>query len=166
MKKNKTFIKTLNLILTGLLVILGFSNCEPRMEYGTPNADYSVKGKVVNKEDSKPVEGIRIGYGNYPGPICMYGVLPVAYTPLAADTTNVNGEYDFTGNFTLGDISEDDTPIYVQDIDGDENGLFRDTVINVNFENAVRTGKKTDWYDGELTVNLDVELTPKKEGNE
>jgi len=166
MKKNKTLIKTLNLVLTSLLAIFGFSNCEPRLEYGTPNADYSVKGKVVNKEDSKPVKGIRVGYRPFPEMALMYGVLPVPYKPLAADTTNVNGEYDFTGNFTLGDISEDDTPIYVQDIDGDENGLFRDTVINVNFENAVRTGKKTDWYDGELTVNLDVELTPKKEGNE
>ena len=166
MRRNKSLIKTLNWFLAGLLAILGFSNCEPRMEYGTPNADYTVKGTVVNKEDSKPVKGIRIGYGYYPGPICMYGVLPAPYTQLAADTSDTTGDYKLTQEFYAGDIHENETPVYIQDIDGNENGLFRDTVININFDNATRSGKRTDWYEGELTIEFDIELTPKKEGNE
>ncbi|MEA4935818.1 MAG: radical SAM-associated putative lipoprotein [Paludibacter sp.] len=166
MKKNKSLIKTLNWVLAGLLAILGFSNCEPRVEYGTPNASYTVKGKVVNKEDLKPIKGIRIGYGLYPGPVLMYGVIPAPYTQLAADSSNITGDYKLTQKFYAGDIPENETPVYVQDVDGNENGLFRDTVINVNFDNATRSGKRTDWYEGELSIELDIELTPKKEGNE
>lgn len=166
MKNYQSFFKTLNIFLTGLLAIFGFSNCEPRMEYGTPNADYTVKGKVLNKADMKPVKGIRVGYTPFPGAVVMYGVLPMTYNPSIADTTDTAGAYKLTQNFSIGEIQAPEVPVYIQDIDGTENGLFQDTTIHVNFENAVKTGKGTDWYDGELTVNLDVELTPKKEGNE
>jgi hypothetical protein len=37
--------------------IFGFSNCEdPREEYGVPHADYNLKGKVIDKSDSKPLK--------------------------------------------------------------------------------------------------------------
>jgi putative lipoprotein (rSAM/lipoprotein system) len=166
MKKRNTFFKTLNIVLTGLLAIFGFSNCEPRMEYGTPNADYTVKGKVLNKVDSKPVKGIRVGYRPFPGAVTMYGVLPMPYTLMAADTTDTAGDYKVKENFMPGILNEKEVPVYIQDIDGTENGLFQDTTINVNFENAVKTGKRTDWYDGELTIELEVKLTPKEAGNE
>lgn len=166
MKKYQSFFKTLNIFLTGLLAIFGFSNCEPRMEYGTPNADYTVKGKVLNKVDSKPVKGIRVGYTPFPGAVTMYGVLPMPYNPSIADTTDTAGDYKLTQNYGIGEIQGPEVPVYIQDIDGIENGLFQDTTINVNFENAVKTGKRTDWYDGELTIELEVKLTPKEAGNE
>lgn len=55
--------KWMNTLLAALLALLGFSSCEePRVEYGAPNADYTVKGKVVNKVNQQPVKGIRVGY--------------------------------------------------------------------------------------------------------
>ncbi|HRZ96948.1 MAG TPA: radical SAM-associated putative lipoprotein [Paludibacter sp.] len=166
MRISKTFIRILNGILAGLLVLLGFSNCEPMDEYGVPNADYNLKGKVVDKANAKPIKGIRIGFSPYPKAVLMYGVMPMEYRNYAADTTDTKGEYNFTQKFYAGDIPEGDIPVYVEDIDGNENGLYRDTVINVNFEDATRSGKQKNWYDGKLTLNADIELTKKTEGND
>ena len=51
MKMKKQIIRLINISLATMLVLLGFSNCEPRVEYGVPNADYTVKGKIVDKAD-------------------------------------------------------------------------------------------------------------------
>lgn len=49
---------------------------------------------------------------------------------------------------------DDEITVYVVDINGNENGLYRDTVINVSFENAVKSGKTKKWYVGKLTLNV------------
>lgn len=166
MKISKAFIKTSNWILATLLTLLGFSNCEPQVEYGVPNADYSVKGTVVDKVSSKPIKGIRVGFSSAPQIMLMYGVMPTPYRTYKADTTDIKGVYDLTQHFDIGEIPENATPVFVQDIDGAKNGLYRDTVILVNFENAVRTGKQKNWDKGTLTVKQNIELTPKKDSNE
>ena len=160
----KSFIRVFNLFLATLLTLLGFSNCtEPEVEYGVPNADYTVKGIVVNKTDAKPVKGIRIGFSRvYPEPVLMYGVVPQPYRSIKADTTDLQGAYKLSDNFSVGEIQENILPVYVQDIDGDENGAFNDTILNVDFENVKKTGKSTNWYDGEYSIDVKVELTKKK----
>ena len=159
--------KWMNTLLAALLALLGFNSCEePRVEYGTPNADYTVKGKVVNKVNQQPVKGIRVGYSVYQGPLLMYGVLPTPFRPLAADTTETAGTYKFTNRFSAGEIRENEVPVFVQDVDGEANGLFRDTVITVDFDKAVKSGKSKGWYQGERTLELNVELEPEKEGDE
>lgn len=163
----KSFIRGMNVVLAALLALLGFSNCEPQEEYGVPNADYTVKGVVVDKTDVKPIKGIRIGFSRvYPEPVLMYGVMPQPYRSFLADTTDVKGEFKLSDNFTIGEIPENNLPLYIQDIDGAENGLYNDTVLNIDFENAKNTGKTKNWYDGEYTLDVNVELTKKKEGNE
>ncbi len=154
MKFKKNLIRLTNLLLSSILIIFGFSNCdEPRMEYGVPSADYNVKGKVIDKADTKPIKGIRVAFSPYPQAITMYGILPVPYRTYAADTTDTAGAYDLTDNFTVGEIQNDTIPVYIQDIDGTENGLYRDTVIN--------SGKSTGWYDGKFTVEKNIELRRK-----
>ena len=165
MSMSKTFIRILNWTLAVLLVLLGFSNCDPVDEYGVPNADYNLKGKVVDMADAKPIKGIRIGYyGGYINQVDMYKVSRNPNVRFNADTTDVKGEYNFTQNSAI--IPDDEITVYVVDIDGDENGLYRDTVINVNFENAAKSGKTRNWYGGKLSLNLDIELTKKIEGIE
>lgn len=165
MNISKTFIRILNWTLAVLLVLLGFSNCEPMDEYGVPNADYNLKGKVVDKADAKPIKGIRIGYyGGYINQANMYKVSRNPNVRFNADTTDIKGEYNFTQNSAI--IPDGEIQVYVRDIDGNENGLYRDTVINANFENAVKSGKTKNWYVGKLTLNVDIELTKKVEGND
>jgi len=160
----KSFIRGINLVLAALLTMLGFSKCtEPEVEYGVPNADYTVKGSVVDKADSKPIKGIRIGFVRvYPEPVLMYGVMPQPYRSLKADTTDVNGTYNLSDKFTIGQIQDNILPVFVQDIDGTENGLYNDTILNVDFENVKPTGKAKNWYEGEYTLDVKVELTKKK----
>jgi putative lipoprotein (rSAM/lipoprotein system) len=96
----------------------------------------------------------------------MYGVIPTPYRPLATDTSEVDGTYRVSQRISAGELQNNMLPVYVEDIDGDENGLYRDTTIVVDFENAVRSGKKKGWYDGERTVELKVELQPKLKHDE
>lgn len=162
MKIKKNLIRLANIFLASLLAIFGFSNCEDvRMEYGVPNADYNLKGKVTDKSDSKPIKGIRVAFSPYPQAVTMYGILPAQYRSYKADTTDVSGTYDLTDNFSIGEIQNDTIPVYVQDIDGEENGLYQDTLIKVDFKDAVRSGKRTDWYDGKFTVEKNIELKRK-----
>ncbi len=157
----------MNWVLSGLLVLFGFTNCDAPMEYGTPNADYTLKGKVIDKADAKPIKGIRVGYSPYPSAVVMYGVPSTTYyRTLAADTTAAEGQYKLTEKFYIGEVREDSVAVYVQDIDGAENGSYRDTVLYVDFEDAELSGKAGNWYSGELTIEKNIELDKKTESNE
>lgn len=160
-------MRWMNAFLAALLVVLGFSTCdEPRVEYGVPTAGYTVKGKVVNKQTQQPIKGIRVGYSQYKGPVLMYGVLPTPYRPIAADTTETTGAYRFRQVFAAGEIRENEVPVYVEDVDGAMNGRYRDTVLTIDFGLAVRSGKSKGWYDGERTLELNVELNPETQQDE
>lgn len=57
----KIALKTYGKILAFILSFFGLSSCEiiePRVEYGTPSADYIVKGKVSDKFTNQPIKGI------------------------------------------------------------------------------------------------------------
>ena len=81
-KINRVIIKGINLALAGILSLLGFVGCQknaPLDEYGSPYADYTVKGTVVNKATGKPIEGIRVGYDPMNWAIAMYGVIATIF---------------------------------------------------------------------------------------
>jgi len=137
MKINRAFIKGTNWALAGLLSMLGFTGCIlPQMEYGTPNAKYTVKGTVVNKADGKPIEGIRVGYSSAFVSVAMYGTLPASYTPKTYVTTNSKGEFNLADRYNNVDSLMDNNgqvPVYVEDIDGEKNGLFQSDTLKVDF---------------------------------
>jgi len=161
MKINRAFIKGTNWALAGLISMLGFSGCEGLKEYGAPTVDYTVKGTVVNKADGKPIEGIRVGYDGLPGPYLMYGTVPTPYTPKASVTTDAKGEFTLTEN--TSPVSGQTVSVYVDDIDGEKNGLFQSDVLQVDFSNAQQTKKSDNWYEGEFTVTVNVELNEFKD---
>lgn len=151
-------LRIFNLVLAFALSLFGFSNCDDvRVEYGVPNADYVVKGKITDKTNAKPIKGIRIGFSPYPGIMVMYGVMPTPYRSTKADTTDISGNYEFSDNI----FPTDEITVYVQDVDGSENGLYNDTTINLDIENAAISGKKRDWYDGKFTFEKNIQLRPK-----
>ena len=165
MKINRTFIKGTNWALAGLLGLLGFSNCvkEPLYEYGTPHADYTVKGTVVNKATGKPIEGIRVAYGPEPTPVPMYGVIYTPFQPKDYVISDAKGEFKLTDssynvNYYLTNAN-DQISVYVDDIDGEKNGLFQSEILQVDFSNATQTKKASGWYSGEFTVTENVQLT-------
>jgi len=170
MKINRAFIKGTNWALAGLISLLGFSGCDKMgsgsgsVEYGTPKADYTVKGSVVNKATGKPIEGIQVTYDPGPVAIPMYGVIPAPYEPKAAVTTDNKGEFKLTGYAFPLSMQSSQTPVYVHDIDGEKNGLFKSDTLQIDFSKAERTKKpQGGWYEGEYTVTVKVELTEIKD---
>ena len=163
MKINKIIFKGINLALAGILSLLGFVGCvkhEP-IEYGSPHADYTVKGTVVNKATGKPIEGIRGTY-NTKTFGTMYGVIPTPYTPKSYVFTNPNGEFKLTDRFVAGEYIIVDgnvnIMVYLEDVDGEENGLFLSVNQLVDFSKAEQSGKPKNWYEGEYTLNVNFEM--------
>ncbi|MDR1723361.1 MAG: radical SAM-associated putative lipoprotein [Tannerella sp.] len=156
----RPLIKGTNWALAGILTVLGFNSCdifnsEEPVEYGSPNADYTVKGKVVNKANGKAIKGIKVEYTSPVVP--EYGAPSTSYQYLEKSVvTDDNGNFKLTANDFPGVIASQ--PVYISDIDGEANGSFADTTVVVDFKTAEQTKKGSNWYSGEYTVNLDVEL--------
>jgi putative lipoprotein (rSAM/lipoprotein system) len=154
-------MKGANWILAGVLTLLGFSGCNRfgEDEYGTPHADYTVKGTVVNRATGRPVKGIRVSYINPEQVIAMYGVPPAEYNERLSDSTDGAGSFSITTDM----LEENPVPVYVLDMDGGENGgFFGAESLEVDFSGAAHSGKRSGWYEGEYTVTLKVELTEKQ----
>jgi putative lipoprotein (rSAM/lipoprotein system) len=157
-KLNHSFSKGINTVLVVLLGVFGFTGCEliqtNRMEYGTPTADFKVKGAVVNAVDKKPVEGIQVKiidkYTDVDGKEYI--------TFQSKSITDAQGNFEIyeKNAFAYGTLTA-----RVSDI---ENGLFEDKDIEFDFKDAEKTKSGKGWYSGELTKTLNVELTPKEEG--
>ena len=164
MKTKILFIKCTNWILAGLIGLLGFAGslifgC---VEYGSPSADYTVKGAVVNNATGKPIKGIRVGYFPEVWDEDIYGPYPENYRGRESNAyviTNTKGGFKLTANrFPLGSNNKI-LPVYVEDIDEEENGLFQSKMVEADFEKSVHSGKPGTWYEGEYTVTKTIKLT-------
>jgi len=159
----RAFLKKINWTLAGILGLLGFTGCDiiqQNYEYGSPHADYTVKGAVVNKATKKPIEGIRVGYRNPDIVNAMYGSPPASYEMKSQVITNAKGEFKLSNQFFPEKYKI--LPVYVEDIDGEKNGSFQSETLQVNFKDAVHSGKPKSWYKGEYTVTVNVELSEKE----
>ena len=155
----RVFLKRANWTLAGMIGMLGFSGCERvgAMEYGTPHADYTVKGAVVNKATGKPIEGIQVRYVD--NGARMYGPPPTNYKPKASVLTNANGEFLLKDRFNAGEVQMIDNkptlPVAVMD----EKGLFQPEVLMVDFSDAKQIGKPKGWSEGEFLITQSIGLT-------
>lgn len=171
MKKiNNSILKGFNAVIAVLLGLLGFTNCETREEYGSPQTDYIIKGSVVDKATGKSIPGIKVRVYGDSRSVPMYGVPSTDYRgdiyfSKFADITNDRGDYQLDGNSVYSIETVKDMPLSLQisDIDGAENGVYTsDTTVVVDFKDAVQTKKSSGWYDGEYTKTVIVELPEKK----
>lgn len=137
----KLALKTYGKILAFVLSLFGLHSCdivEPRVEYGSPSADYIVKGKITSADTKKPIKGIRVitPYDMYKG---------------QADTvtTNEAGEYEVKKNrifpYEYGKMK-----IYAEDPDGVANdGIFEPDSLEVTFtKNDLIKKGSGNWYEG------------------
>ena len=142
----RAFIKRMNWSLAGVIAMLGFAGCEKES-----GANYTVRGKVVNKATGNPIEGIRVGLGYIcvSCPTYMYGPPIAPFVPKSHVMTNAKGEFVLTDRFTDDEFQVIDNnrtlPVFVTDV---ENGLYQSEFLWVEFPK----GKNT------VTV-ADVELT-------
>ena len=150
----RTFIKRISWALAGIITTLGYSACRKEID-----AVYTVKGAVTNKATGKPIKGIRVGYFSRDLGLVshlMYGTIPTPYIPKSHVFTDLRGEFKLTDRFRAEELNFIDKapilPVFVGDVDGEENGLFQSEFLQVDFSNAQRSRN-------EYTVNMNVELT-------
>ena len=138
-----------------ILALFGFTNCDRmgRDMYGTPHADFVIKGTVENIENNQPIEGIQVKFIERLF-IDMNGNEHIRYE---ITNTNEDGFFRFQGT----DVGFSDENPRLRFID--ENGVFAEKTKEFDWEDAVRTRPRRGWFSGEFTKRLDVQLTPKQE---
>ena len=143
--------------LSILLALMGFSvsGCFGRVEYGTPNADWSVKGRVVD-ETNCPVGGLQVALGNR-FENTQYVIYDVNYKPLDTLQTAGDGTYMIErSGFPIEQLD-----IHVQDIDGElRGGEFEDAHLIIKM--IEYTGGK-GWYTGHADIEVPDIIVKKKD---
>jgi putative lipoprotein (rSAM/lipoprotein system) len=147
---HRRLIKSVNWILAGILSILGFSGCDIKkvepVEYGSPYATFSLRGKVTDK-DGKPVEDINIKLGF---PETSY-----------YDSVYTNKEGDYSMMFDCYHIEEFN--IIASDIDGDLNGSYQNDTIQVKITDEDYYEKGSgNWNHGSAAKEVDIVLKESK----
>ena len=147
----KTFkIRTVTVmgkIIKFLLICLGFKSvvaCHSTTEeYGTPYAEYEVKGRVSDAEGT-PIQGIRVSMGESQD----------RYMDSVAVTDAEGRFHVIHGTFPFRDNTFD---IQFTDIDGEAGGgLFDEQTVTVQAE---MTEEGDGWDEGDYAVKKDVNVT-------
>lgn len=143
------FNRWYNAVLTALLAMLGYESCssDSVVEYGTPNADFQIKGQVTY-EGGIPIPGIRVR-------------APYSYIDGSDGQSVLTDE---NGRFELDEFhSMLYGRLYVEDIDGEDNGgEFLSDTINVWDLPKKEVEKGSGWYEGKFEVNANIRLEKKK----
>ncbi len=148
----KQWLRWCNRLLSGLLLILGFSACDDNSNggevmYGQPYTRFEIKGKVVNVQ-KEPIPGIQVI------------VKELSLSPARAlDTlkTDASGEVLFKESLT----SEGKFRLIAEDIDGVQNGgKFKTDSVDIQ---ATTPTEGSGWYMGEskneVTITLEKDET-------
>ncbi len=135
-------------IITKSLSILGFTipmfGCDAPEMYGTPWADYEVKGKVLDA-DGDPIKGIKVS------------LIEDQYNSQSTQSLE-NGTF----KVSLGTIPFDKLKLTAQDIDGAENGgEFEEKTVELDFSKIKYTGESDGWYHGKKSLEQDIVLEEK-----
>lgn len=148
-----------NALLSTLLTILGFGSCtnvgedeygSPVIcEYGTPWANYEVKG-VVTDETGAPVSGIKTSIKE------AYKMDDGMYTA-GKDSTLTNAK----GQYQLNSEGRSYEKLMVEDVDGEANGEYQSDTLDIEYDKAVQIEKGEGWYRGKFEVTTNVRLKKK-----
>lgn len=143
----KTYGKTIAYLL-GLSGII--TSCIAK--YGTPYADFIIKGKVTDAETSQPIENIRVVF-------LVEDQLGIGDTVF----TNANGEYTVSYGY-LPEFSKEKAVI-ATDVDGEANGLYKADTLKVRFtkKDRIKKGKGSEYEGAFEKVNQNFLLKYDKE---
>lgn len=145
-----------NAAIAAMLSLFGCTVYGPD-EYGTPSADFVIKGKVSSSNTGQPAPEIAVAmrteyYTDNDGNTRFGTIDSVA--------TNSRGEYQIVAQRLW---PEDQTfHVAFSDVDGAANGSFADTTVTVEFVDPAFSGGSGNWYAGQAQKELNVELLPKE----
>ena len=140
-----------NKIIAFLMVLLGFTGaCKDGpwggVAYGTPHADYIVKGNIASSQDNSNLKGIRV-------------ITMDADSPYICDTVKSDASGNYQSKIT--DILVTNIHLSLTDIDGATNGSFEPLDTMVTFTNPKFTGGD-GWYTGKTEKILNLKMKPKQ----
>lgn len=142
-KAQNKILSFYNLLIIGLLSILGFSascNKDNKVEYGTPTASFMINGKIVDKDSNTPIKDIKV--------------------LISRDSTysDAQGMYQLIDH--MGFPGDAEYSIQFIDVDGPQNGEYHDLDTIVNFTDP-QFEEGSGWYSGQATQEFNVELKSK-----
>mgnify|MGYP005933250789 FL=1 len=153
MKKVSTsLLKSINWLLGGILALLGFSACDGGADmYGTPYANFTIKGKVVN-EGSAPIPDIEIKClaEHHGDSRSWFDTIPAVSTSSAGTFTCQFEEFP-TGKLR----------IIATDVDGALNGSYKKDSTDITVSGNDYKGGKGGWFKG--SVEKEVNFILKEE---
>ena len=158
-KLNRKFIKGTNWALAGIMSAIGFSSCHIHgpVEYGTPQADYTVSGKVTDSKGNQ-LSGIRVTIPAIDHDQRNDGFIPdqPIITHPVNDTlfTKENGTFDYA--YTGFPTKEVIVKIKFEDIS--ENARYETDSTAVTFSRSELKGGDKHWYSGKATKEVTVQL--------
>lgn len=133
-------------ILTALGLYTSCDTIEPRVEYGTPTADFVVKGKVVDESTRQPVKDMAVTNKSH-----------TAYSGNNTVKTDANGNYAL--EFTATAFGPEEITVYTSDADGKEDGSYLSDTIRIKASELKQIAKKRgSWYFGKFEGNADFEI--------
>ena len=148
MKRISTFF------IVAALATIGLTSCNKETY-----VCYIAEGRVIDKTTGEPVQNIMVSFHVYD--IIHSKDEQEKRKPSSIDYEGYDGSSNENGEFnTLIRISEEYHPSLLY-IYGNENGLYKDTVISVDFSKVPLSGtpNKKDKYKGDYVLNIgDVAL--------
>lgn len=143
----KQIIKYFDRIVLLILSVVGLASCETMAEYGTPNADFQIKGTVTDSVTNTPLKNIRV-------------IRRFVQNPLYGDTiyTDADGKYNM--NFNDFPVDNPQFTLKIEDVDGTQNGgefSDRELITKITSTDWVDDGDD-NWYYGKAVKNQDVKL--------
>ena len=154
----KRHFKEISKLFSLLMAVLGLSQCgdvdaggdaddEMLCMYGTPTAEYSVKGKVTD-QSGDAVKGVEVTvsvvHTNTSSVEFDNNVWPIGLTSTGSD-----------GSYSLEKTTEtasDKIQIDVKDIDGAQNGEYKDATLLIS--GVTFKGADGAWYHGKAEVSV------------
>ena len=137
------YLKLKNWFLVSLAGLMGVNMSSCGLEYGCPEAEYTVKGKVTNPS-GEPIPGIKVT-GNWDN-----------------DITSASGDYILSARVEPL-YPEETIQIVFADVDSSENGSYQNDTVPVTFQYSELTGGDGHWFEGSATKTLNVTLQPAEE---
>jgi len=131
------------------LAVFGFTQCEIPAEYGTPHADFIIKGTITDSISSTPVANIRVIRGDSTS---------LAYPRFDTIYTDSKGQYQST--VSAFPVKSPTFHLKIDDIDGAQNvSDFQRKTVEVVFTSSDWINKgDNDWYFGKAVKTVDVKL--------
>ena len=117
------------------------TNPSPAMEYGMPHATFRLDGRVVSAANSEEgIPGIEVSFQD------------------AQTHTDESGAWNIYGSWFGSCGWHDPCALEVRDIDGEENGYFRNKEVNLD---TTQTKEASGWFGGKFEQSdIIIKLEP------